>query len=222
MTDLVPIHPTPKVVESDDMLRRAREALAASGDFPGMAEAIRAGMMDHLSGIRIAVAVQENINVPLEQLPMVNHPPLPVHEPVRTGWMHQFMKWCERMQHRAIRLYTRYDSAKQRNLKLAAELVYTRSALAQSASSKAVARLAELAPYDKEYSMAAFLHSASPEERKALIKLAKTAIVTRKHNHNNNEKTINLSISATTVSTIGATVYTASTVPTGGSGVKPR
>lgn len=113
---LVPV----AVSDVEENIQRAREALVLSGFFSGMDDAIRAGQLDSVSGIITAIIALESLNKPFEYTP----PPIKSH-PVRA--FAPIIKWLDRFQNRCIRLITRYDYMKRKNLQLAAELVELRT-----------------------------------------------------------------------------------------------
>jgi hypothetical protein len=115
---------------ADEMTVRAREALISIGDLPGSdnAYAIRTGMMDGLSAIRAAIQTMRDMGVSLDEIQR-RQPPhgkslIEISREIDSGptrWG-KMAAWFERFQHRFVKLWTRYESTKARNLALTARI----------------------------------------------------------------------------------------------------
>ncbi len=118
---------------ADEITTRAREAFIALGDMAGseMALAIREGRADHLVGIRGAIQVLRDIGLDIDDLRRRVPAERTVAEVLAaiprepTVW-DRIGHWFFRVQHRMVRLYTRYDGATKRKLSLASDIVLER------------------------------------------------------------------------------------------------
>jgi hypothetical protein len=206
---LQPLEEVVSPEHADELTMRAREALIATGQFPGMEEQVRDGMMDSLSGIQSAIAVLRDAQTPVEvirarghSLGQVRVAPPPPPPPVRG----RIALWIERLQHRWAKLVTRYehkiDAVCSENYRLANRVRCLEDELRQakiglgkerlthrrrSSVETAVSRLGATSwerPRKEENvemsSLAAFLNLAPESDRKPLLELAKNALAVRR------------------------------------------
>lgn len=123
--DLQPIPAQEAEDVADEATIRAREALIALGEFPGehYELAIRSGQMDHLSAVQAAIRVLLDREVPLNVLARLSHSSTSteltvVERPTRNSFWTRFREWVESLQHRYVRLMSRYEATKADNQKL--------------------------------------------------------------------------------------------------------
>jgi hypothetical protein len=133
-------------LQADEGTIRAREAIIATGVFPGAEEIIRAGLLDHTHGIQSALEVQRTALVPVSDLAKFPHHPqrqlvpkddrqMVVDISYRANFWQNLGHWMRRLQHNWMRLRVRYTKTHARALaaeKRVAELEHNLNLFRQS------------------------------------------------------------------------------------------